>query len=100
MPPPVPGMLCTAAAWVNATTTSIVLSGLLQSYGAAEVAVLSTVCASMQARAWLAFAQASSLTEEQLLARQSALTALDGLTPEAKVCMHSAVWLQPETGMA
>lgn len=40
----------------------------------------------VQARAWQAFAQASTSAEEQLLARQSALTALDGLAPEAKVC--------------
>lgn len=41
--------------------------------------------AALQARAWLAFAQATPSIAEQLQARQSALAALDTLPPEAKV---------------
>jgi hypothetical protein len=41
----------------------------------------------IQARAWLAFAQASTSPAEQLSARQAALSALDAVAPEFKVCV-------------
>lgn len=43
----------------------------------------------VQARAWLAFAQASTSPAEQLSARQAALSALDAVAPEFKVCAMS-----------